>query len=142
MGERVEVDREAFASRFRASLEWAEGEVARLGKLHARLQLAGVASSGAATVVMAITAAQVPITGRGAAAWRLLCIVAAVLAFAATLLVALSRQLRLGERLSTNNEVLGRLKVVDLALEAGSRPWEEVVKEYEEIVRTYPRVAE
>jgi hypothetical protein len=68
--------------------------------------------------------------------------VAAVFGFATTLSVALNQQLRIGDRLSRSNECLGRLKFVDFAVDTGSRPWDEVVREYEEIVRAYPRIVE
>jgi hypothetical protein len=135
-------NREAFVRRFRASLERAEGEVARLSKTNTRLLVASAVSSAVATLVTGITAAQGPIIGTGIPGWRLSCIVAAVFGFATTLSVALNQQLRIGDRLSRSNECLGRLKFVDFAVDTGSRPWDEVVREYEEIVRAYPRIVE
>jgi hypothetical protein len=31
---------------------------------------------------------------------------------------------------------------LDLALDTGSRPWDQVMKEYEDIVRSYPQIVE
>jgi hypothetical protein len=135
-------NREAFLKRFRASLERAEKEVERLGKWNTWLLAVSVVNSAATTLVTGITAAQGPIVGEGIPGWRLSCIIAAIFGFATTLSVGLNQQLRIGDRLSAGNECLGRLKYLDLTLDTGSRPWEEVVEEYEGVVRTYPRIVE
>jgi hypothetical protein len=42
------------------------------------------------------------------------------------------------ERLTQGNQCVGRLLSLDLALTTGSRTFEEVAKEYSEIVKAFP----
>ncbi len=72
------------------------------------------------------------------AGWQAACIVAAVLGFITTICVSFSQQLKIGDRLLHSNLCAGRLKLLDTAIATGSRGWDEISKEYEEVVKTFP----
>jgi hypothetical protein len=133
-------DRETFAQRVRGSLNKAEEYVSRLEKVNTRILVLGVTSSSAAALVTGVTAASGPIVGEGIPGWRLACIVGAVLAFVSSVFVGLNQQLRIGDRLSEGHQCSGRLRFLDLAIETGSRDWDDITKEYEAIVTAYPKV--
>jgi hypothetical protein len=133
-------DRNALAQRVEASLQKAEGIVSGLRKANTRLLVAGMASSAAATLVAGITAAQGPVVGTGIEGWRVACIVAAVFAAASTVSTGLNQQLKISDRLAKGTQCVGRLKSLDIVIATGSRGWEEIVKEYEEIAKTYPEL--
>ena len=126
-------DRTALAQRVKASLQKAEGIVSGLRKANARLLITGMASSAASTLVAGITAAQGPVVGEGIEGWRVACIVAAVFGFVSTVSTGLTQQLKISDRLSKGTQCVGRLKSLDIVIATGSRAWEEIVKEYEEI---------
>jgi hypothetical protein len=133
-------DRNALARRVEASLQKAEGIVSGLRKANTRLLVAGMASSAAATLVAGITAAQGPVVGTGIEGWRVACIVAAVFAAASTASTGLNQQLKISDRLAKGTQCVGRLKSLDIVIATDSRGWEEIVKEYEEIAKTYPEL--
>lgn len=140
MSEEPTLDRGVLAKRARASLARAQQIVSGLGRTHARLLVAGMATSAAATLVAGITAAQGPVLGQGPEGWRLACIVAAVLAFGSTVSTGLHQQLKIGDRLSEGTQCVGRLKSLDVVMTTGSRGWDEIAKEYEEIAKIYPEL--
>ena len=65
---------------------------------------------------------------------------AAVFAFVSTVSTALIQQMKTGERLIQGTQCVGRLKALQVAMATGSQSWEEIVKEYTEIVKTYPEI--
>ncbi len=130
----------ALGQRVRASLQKTEERTAGLRKANTRLLVSGMASSAASTLVAGITAAQGPIIGEGAEGWRVACIVAAVFGFVATVCTGLTQQLKISDRLSKGNQCLGKLRSLDLAITTSSRSWEEIIQEYQEIVKGYPEL--
>lgn len=140
MSEEPTLDRNALTQRARASLIRAEEIVSGLRKAHTRLLVLGMATSAAATLVAGITAAQGPMLGQGPEGWRLMCIIAAVFAFGSTASTGLHQQLKIGDRLSEGTQCVGRLKSLDVVMTTGSRGWDEIAKEYEEIAKTYPEL--
>ena len=141
MSQESENKHEALARRVRASLDKARRHASRLKTMSTRLLILGVVNSGVSTLITGVTAAGGPIVGEGIPGWRLACIAGAVFGFATTVSVGLNQQLRFGDRLSEANECLGRLKFLDVAIDTGSRSWDEISKEYESILKTYPNVA-
>ncbi len=133
-------DRNALVQRVKASLQKAEEIVSGLRKANTRLLVAGMASSAASTLVAGITAAQGPVVGEGTEGWRVACIVAAVFGFASTVSTGLSQQLKINDRLSEGTQCVSKLRSLDVVITTGSRSWEEIVKEYEEIAKTYPEL--
>lgn len=133
-------DRKALAQRVRASLQKTEERTAGLWTANTRLLVSGMVSSAASTLVAGITAVQGPIIGKGVNGWRVACIVAAVFGFVATVCTGLVQQLKIGDRLSKGNQCLGKLRSLDLAITTGSQSWEEIVQEYQEIVKAYPEL--
>jgi hypothetical protein len=131
-------DRDALARRVSASLRKAQQHVSRLRRTNTRLLITGIASSAASTLVAGITAAQGPVVGEGTEGWRVACIVAAVFAFVSTVSSGLGQQLKTGDRLLEGRQCVGRLRALDVTIATGSREWEEIVQEYEEIAKTYP----
>ncbi len=120
------------------SLTQAETVRRRLRRLNARLLVAGLVASAAATVVSGWTAAAGPVVGSGPVGWKLSCAAAAFFGFVTTVCVGVNQQLGLGERVGTAGECLARLKSLHVALAVGNRAPDEVSREYEEIVRSYP----
>jgi hypothetical protein len=133
-------ERAVFSNRVKQSLERARREVSRLRKVNTRLLVAGVIASAAATLVAGLTAASGPIVGEGIPGWRLACIVAAGFGFVSTLSVGVHQQLGLSDRLADGNQCVARLTFLDLAIDTGSRGWDEITEEYEAILTSYPEV--
>lgn len=133
-------DRELFARRVKDSLVRAKAYAERLRKMNTRLLVAGVVTSAAATLVAGLTAAAGPVVGEGIPGWRLACIVAAGFGFVSTLAVGVHQQLGLSDRLADGHQCVARLTFLDVAIDTGSRDWEEITKEYEAIVTSYPEV--
>jgi H+/Cl- antiporter ClcA len=140
MGGQFSADRQVFADRVKESLQRAEGHAARLRTMNTRMLVSGVVTSAVATLVTGVTALGGPVVGEGIPGWRLACIVGAIFAFLSSLFVGLNQQLRVGDRLSQGTECAGRLRFLDLAIATGSREWDDITKEYEAILTTYPEV--
>jgi hypothetical protein len=133
-------NRDAIIRRVKESLRKAEGIASTLRKTNTRLLVASISSSAISTLVAGITAAQGPVIGVGIDGWRVTCIIAAVFAFVSTVSTGLSQQLRISDRLSGGNQCVGRLRSLEVTIATGSHSWEEIVSEYEGIVRTYPEL--
>jgi hypothetical protein len=131
-------DSNAVAKSVKASLLKAEGIISGRRKANTSLLVTGMATSAASTFVAGLTAAQGPLIGEGIEGWRVSCIIAAVFAFAATISTGLSQQLKINDRIAEGTQCVGKLKSLDVAITTGSRSWEEITKEYEEIAKTYP----
>jgi len=131
---------DVLGDRVNDALLQANGQVEKLRKTDFRLAAASFVSSAAGTIVAGVTAAGGPVVGEGIPGWRLACLVAAGLSFGATALTGVARQLKLGDRRATALQCVGRLKGLEAALAIGSRPREEVAREYEEVVRIFPEV--
>jgi hypothetical protein len=130
-------DHEAFAQMVKDSLRKAQEHTSGLRRTNTRLIITGMVCSAGTTLVAGGTAVTGPVVGVEDAGWRLVCIVAAVFAFASTVCTALTTQLKFDERLSQGNQCVGRLKALDLAILTRSENWEQVTKEYGEIVKAY-----
>jgi hypothetical protein len=120
------------------SLRNTQTKVAGLRKSNTRLLIASIVCSAATTLVAGSTAAAGPVVGEGIPGWRLACIVAAAFAFISTVSTALMQQLKIDERLVLGNQCVGRLKDLDLAIATGTRPWDEITRDYGDILKTYP----
>lgn len=134
-------NQQLLTERVKGNLLSTEQETLRLRTANTRLLVAGIVSSATATLVTGLTAAQGPLVGEGIPGWRLACAVGAVFAFAATVCAGLGQQLKLSERLARCNQVLGRLKALDLAIDTGSRDWDEISQEYTEILKVHPEIS-
>jgi hypothetical protein len=124
------------------SLRQAENVTSELRKTNTRLVFGAISSSAACTLFAGITAARGPLIGQGTDGWRLACVISAVLAFAATLCIGLSQQLKIGDLLSTANRCVGKLRSLDVVITTGGRSWEEVTNEYAEIEEAFPEYCE
>jgi hypothetical protein len=128
----------AFEKRVGDGLLKAERYCARLQRWNTTLLSLGLLSSSLSTLVGGLTAAHGPVIGAGTPGWKMSCALTAGFAFLTTLSMALQQQLKFGERLSAANQAAGRLRSLELSLATGSRPREEVMKEFEEILRSNP----
>ncbi len=133
-------DKSALTERVRDSTRKAERVVADLRKTDMRLTTTTIVSSAASTLVAGITAAAGPLVGEGPEGWRVACIFAAILAFVSTVGTGISQGQKISDRLSEGNQCVGRLRYLDVTITTGSRSWEEVAQEYEEIAKTYPQL--
>ncbi len=120
-----------------ASLKKAEGVVANLRKTHNRVVVTTIFSSGAATLIAGITAAVGPSAGIGTEGWRTACILAAIFGFVSTVSSGLSQQMKYSDRLSEGKQCVGKLRYLIVVIGTGSKDFDEITTEYEEIVKTY-----
>lgn len=134
-------DRNAFAQIVNGSLQKGLEQISGLRKTHLWLLIASIVSSAITTLVAGVTAAAGPVVSEGIAGWRLACIVAAVFGFASTLCTTLTQEMKIGERLVQGTQYVGRLKALDIAITTGSQSWEEIAKEYGEIIKVYPEIS-
>jgi hypothetical protein len=141
MAQESKQDPEAFAQIVKDTLQKAQAHISSLRKTNTWLLITGIVSSAATTLVAGGTAAAGPVVGAGTAGWRIACIVAAVFAFTATVCTSLSQQMKISEQLMQGTQYVGRLRALELALATGSQNWEEITKEYGEIVRGYPEIS-
>jgi hypothetical protein len=133
-------DLKAFAQIVKDSLQQTQVHISGLRKTNTWLLIAGIVSSAATTLVAGGTAAAGPVVGAGPSGWRLACIVAAIFAFTSTVCTTLTQQLKTSEKLMQGVQCVGRLRALDLAIATGSQSWEEITKEYGEIVKVYPEL--
>lgn len=131
-------NREALFENVRRSLDQVDKRATRLRKMYRRLLIASTSGSALATFVAGVTAAQGPMVGEGTQGWRLACIVAAGFGFLSTLSSGASQQLKVSDRYTEGKECAGKLKSLQVMIDTGSRSWDEIAREYEGIVRTYP----
>jgi hypothetical protein len=131
-------NQQEFVSRVRDSLHKAELQTTQIRKTNSSLFFSGLVSSAVSTLVAGMTSAMGPLVGEGIAGWRLACIVAALFGFISTIVMGLTQQLRLNDRLSENKQCLGRLRALDFSITSSSQNWAEITKEYAEILRSFP----
>jgi hypothetical protein len=131
-------DHTALAKLVSDSLQKAQRQVSGLRNTNTRLMSVNIVSSTSATLVAGLTAARGPIVGTGPEGWRISCIVAAIFAFISTICIGFIQQHKFEERLMMGNQCVGRLRELDLSIATGSHSWDEITKEYSDIVKTYP----
>jgi hypothetical protein len=136
-------ERELLAQSVKASLHKAQERAIGFRKMATFLFVTSVVAPAAATLVAALTAliggnnifpqaaAQVDDGG-----WKLACALVAILAFIATVSSMFKKQA--DEQLSQGNRCAGRLTALDAAVAISSHSWEEMTREYEDIVKAYP----
>jgi hypothetical protein len=124
--------------RILSGLEHLDTRIQRLQRTNTALLASGVVASAVSTLITGVTAANGPVIGNGTPGWRLACGLAAVFSFGATVAVGLNQRLRIGEKLADGRQCTGRLRALEIALMTGSRPRDEIVEEYQELVREYP----
>ncbi len=136
-------DRELFAQSVKASLHKARERAMGFRKADTLLFVTSVVTPAGATLVSALTAliGGNTIFPQAAAlvddgGWKLACGFVAILAFTATVTSMFKKQA--DERLSQGNLCAGRLTALDAAIAISSHSWEEMTKEYEDIVKAYP----
>ena len=139
MGEETQ-GRAVLGTRIQKCLKQVEAQTVRLRKTNTILLIFGVVNSAIATLVTALTAAVGPVIGEGPAVWRVSCIIGAVFAFGSTVCVGLDKQLNTTDKLAVTHQVLGRLRILDMAMLTGNRPWEDITREFEDLFTTYPDI--
>jgi len=140
MQPKADSKRAQLGQHIRDSLLRAEKYTYRLRRTYTRLIIGGFAGSAATVLVAGGTSVQGPLVGSGIEGWRLACIVAALLSLISTICVGLGHQLKLGERLPQGQLCIGRLRALDVALSLEGRSFDEIAKEYEEVVKSFPEV--
>ena len=136
-------DHAGFATSVKASLGSAKNKTASIRKTDSQLFVANVVSPAAATLVAALAATvggnvmfPQAATQSEDGGWRLACILVAIFGFIATVSSMFKKQF--DDRLLQGNQCVGRLLSLDLAITTGSSDWDEAVREYREIVKTFP----
>jgi len=129
---------EILTERLRSSLKKADQMVKGRKKVNKGLLITGMTTSSAATLIAGITAAQGPIIGSGTEGWRLACIIAAVFGFASTISSGINQQLDTSDLIVEGTQCVKKLRSLELGITTGTKKWEEVNREYEDIVNDYP----
>ena len=140
MAQESNPDPQAFAQIVEDTLQKAQEHISSLRKTNTWLLITGIVSSAVTTLVAGGTAVAGPVVGDGVAGWRLACIVAAIFAFTSTVCTAFTQQLKISERLTQGIQCVGRLRALDVAIATGNQSWEDITKEYGEIVKVYPEI--
>lgn len=126
--------------RISSGIEQVNARMRKLRRANNGLLAGGIFTSAASTFITGITAAQGPVIGTGTPGWRLACTVGAIFSFVATVAVGLNQRLKIGEKLVEDRECAGRLRALEIALATGSRDRDEIIKEYQELIRAYPEL--
>lgn len=125
-------------ARIQTSLRAAEGAVAGYQKRHNRLMATTIVSSAVSTLVAGVTAATGQAAQIGTEGWRTACIIAAIFGFISTLSTGFVQQLKTSDRLAEGKQCLGQLKSLEVVIATAGKSWDEVTREYQEIVRSFP----
>ena len=140
MGTEIRQDKTALTKQVKSNLKKIEKVVSKQKRANTSTLITSFTFSGIATLVAGITSAAGPVIGSGIEGWRMACIAAAVLSFASTIITGVSQQLKLNDRLLEGSQCLAKLRALDIGLTLGSRTWDEITSEYEDIVKTYPQL--
>jgi len=140
-------DHAGFVTSVKASLNTAKNKTAGIRKTDSQLFVANVVSPAVATLLATVAAtlggnamfAQAAIRSEDGG-WRFACILVAIFSFIATVSGMFKKQFE--DRLTQGNQCVGRLLTLDLSITTGSSSWEEVAKEYGEIVKSFPEFVE
>ena len=133
-------DNSVLIGEIKSSLQKTQKVVAVRKRTNSRLLLAGMAFSGASTLVAGITSAGGPIVGSGIEGWRVACILAAIFGFSATISTGVLQQRESTDQLAKGKECLSKLRSLDLVINSGKNDWEETVKKYDELTINYPEL--
>ncbi len=138
-------DHAGFMTSVKTSLSIAKNKTDGIRKANSQLFVANVVSPAAATLLAAFTAAiggnqifQQAAAQANDGGWRLACILVAIFSFIGTVSSMFKKQF--DDRLAQGNQCVGRLLALDLAITTGNNSWEEITKEYGEIVRAFPEL--
>jgi hypothetical protein len=129
----------ALTQSVKASLKKTEKLVSGHRKTNTGLLIASMTFSAGSTLIAGITSAAGPVIGTGIEGWRMACIAAAVLGFISTISTGISQQLKINDQLLEGTQCLGKLRSLDTSITIGSRPRNEILSEYEELSRSYPK---
>jgi hypothetical protein len=129
----------ALTQSVKASLKKTEKLVSDHRKTNTGLLIASMTFSAGSTLIAGITSAAGPVIGTGIEGWRMACIAAAVLGFISTISTGISQQLKINDQLLEGTQCLGKLRSLDTSITIGSRPRNEILSEYEELSRSYPK---
>ena len=132
-------DLEPVARSVKSSLGKTQKFLSGQKKTNSGLLISSMTFSSASTLVAGITSAAGPVVGSGIEGWRMACIAAAVFGFIATISTGISQQLKMDDQILEGRQCLGKLKALDTSITIGSRPAAEILQEYEEIARSYPK---
>ncbi|MBM3436856.1 MAG: hypothetical protein FJY07_11640 [Bacteroidetes bacterium] len=138
METKITTDHFELVNDIRSSLANAEKNAIKIRKFNAWLLIISIVTSAATTLVTAITAARGPIVGEGPSGWKVSCLIAAAFGFATTVCVGANQGFRFSDRGSRANECAGRLRSLDISIKTGTKNWDLITKEYEEIVSKFP----
>ena len=138
MGTNSSQNLQALKNSITSSLEIAEKKDSQLRRIHHRLLAASLIGSALATLIAGLTAAQGPWIGQGTEGWRMACIAAAGFGFISTVSSGASQQFKISDRYTEGKECTGKLKALQVMITTGSHPWEEIAREYEDLVHQYP----
>jgi hypothetical protein len=137
MENKFSLNQENLSREILSSLVNAEKNALRIRRYGNLLLLVSIITSAATTLVTAITAARGPIVGEGSSGWKVSCVIAAAFGFATTICVGANQGLRFSDRGSRANECAGRLRSLDISMKTGSKNWDHISKEYEDIISKY-----
>jgi hypothetical protein len=138
MSKILDEQRDAIVQKIRDSLYKAEVHVNKLRSTNSRFIYISLISSALGTAVAGLAAVFGPLAGQGPNSWRITCAVVAVFTACATIFSGLHKQLTISDRLAKATACVGKLKALEVAITVTNRDLVEVVKEYEEVIGSYP----
>ena len=138
MEEEKKIRTEILEDKIRNNLKKVDKLVTSKRKANNRLLITGITTSAASTFIAGITAAGGPLIGTGLEGWRIACIIAAIFGFASTIVTGIGHQMKDSNQLTQGVECIGKLKILDVAILTGSKNWDEIISEYENLAAIYP----
>lgn len=130
--------RAVLSTRIGEHLDEVERRAERLKRINWRVTGVNLILSTAATLLAGLTAATGPLMGEGPPAWRWTCGIVAVATAGAALATGVQQRFKVPESLGRALACAARLRSLDLALDLSSLTPEEVGREYEQLLSTYP----
>jgi hypothetical protein len=124
----------------REGIRKADQQNSGLKKKNSRYIAISIIASALSTVIAASAAALGPVLGQGAPAWKVTCAIVAVCTGSATVFTGLQKQLGIAEHLAKATACSGKLRSLEFALTVNNRGTDEVAREYETVLASYPEV--
>lgn len=125
----------------------ADAQTSDMKKKNSRYITTGIVAGTLSTVIAGLAAAFGPVigqqfTGQGppGPAWKLTCGIIAVCTGIATVFSGLQKQLSIAERLAKATACAGKLHSLEFAITVNNRDTQDVAKEYESAIASYPDI--
>jgi hypothetical protein len=136
----VDAERNVVRERIKESLQKVNAQAVKLRNANFRLVTVSLCVSALATLLAGLTAALGPLAGQGPSAWKLTCAAVAGFTALAGLMTGLHQKLSISDKLAKSFACAGRLNSLEISLALSKKDPETAVKEYEELLTSYPEL--